>query len=152
QFYIGHQGRPGVNSYYMVMHVRQLFWTPDGWPLVSCQRYATEEETAVEESELAGDWELIIYTYQVVPGYADEQVNPGFSDAQVITLEAGGTLSGNLSGSWSYTAPWLTMNYDGHTAQLRVERGRDWEKEVESTVLLTGLNEQHVTLWAKKLE
>ncbi|WP_367392650.1 family 43 glycosylhydrolase [Lewinella sp. LCG006] len=150
-FYIGHQGRPGVNQFYMVMHLRQLFWTPDGWPLVSCQRYATEEESAVAEAELIGEWEQIIMDYQVVPGYADEQVSPNFNDSDIITLEEGGTISGGLGGSWSYTQPWLTINQGGRTQQLRVERGRDWENEEASTILFTGLDDQHVAVWGKKL-
>jgi arabinan endo-1,5-alpha-L-arabinosidase len=152
-FYIGHQGRPGVNRYFMVMHVRQLFWTPDGWPLASCQRFATEEETPVEESELVGNWEQINFSYQVVPGYANEQTSPGFSDSETIALEAGGTLSGATSGTWTYESPWLTIQYgNGTTATLRVERGRDWENEATSTILFTGLNNQQVTVWGKKVQ
>ncbi len=151
-FYIGHQGRPGVNSFYMVMHTRQLFWTEDGWPLVSCQRFATEEETPVEESELAGDWEQIVLNYNVVPGYANEQTNPDFSDAENITLEQGGTVSGATTGNWTYQSPWLTISYaNGTIAKLRVERGRDWENEITNTILFTGMNDQHVAVWGKKI-
>ncbi len=150
-YYIGHQGRPAVNSFYMVMHTRQLFWTEDGWPLVSSQRFATEDETPVEESELVGNWEQITFTYQVVPGYADEQTFPGFSDSENITLEQGGTVSGAMTGTWTYHSPWLTISYaNGTNAKLRVERGRDWENEVASTILFTGLNDQHVAVWGKK--
>jgi arabinan endo-1,5-alpha-L-arabinosidase len=152
-FYIGHQGRPGLNQFYMVMHVRQLFWTEDGWPLVSSQRFAAEEESMVEEAELIGDWEQIIYDYQVVPGYANEQLSPNFSISEMISLDAGGVISGAMSGNWSYDSPWLTLNYsDGTIAQVRVERGRDWEKEIASTILFTGLTDQKITAWGKKIE
>ncbi|MCB0847766.1 MAG: arabinan endo-1,5-alpha-L-arabinosidase, partial [Bacteroidetes bacterium] len=152
-FYIGHQGRPGVNSFYMVMHTRQMFWTPDGWPLVSSQRYATEEETPVEETELVGDWEWILFDYRIVPGYADEQVSADFQVSEMITLDQGGTINGDASSSWSYSAPWLSISYNGTTVQnLRVERGRDWENEVASTVLFTGLGDEGRPVWGKKLE
>ncbi len=150
QYYIGHQGRPGVNSFYMVMHVRQLFWTEDGWPLVSCQRYAGEEETPVAESELAGTWELIRFGYQVVPGYANEQTAPGFSDATIVQLDPSGTINGDAANTWTYQAPWLRVRYAGQDWNLRVERGRDWEKNVASTVLFTGLDAQGMTAWGKK--
>lgn len=151
RFYIGHQGRPGVNAYFMVMHLRQLFWTEDGWPLVSPQRYAAEAEETVAADDLAGEWEIIIFDYRVVPGFAEEQVSADYNDAQSVTLEADGTVSGALTGSWSYDAPWLTLEYGEERARLRVERGRDWENEVGSTLLFTGLNEQHTTLWGKKI-
>ncbi|THH36315.1 arabinan endo-1,5-alpha-L-arabinosidase [Neolewinella litorea] len=150
-FYMGHQGRPGVNSYFMVMHVRQLFWTEDGWPLVSSQRFATETETPVEAAELAGDWELIVFDYRVVPGYAEEQVAADFNDARDIQLGADGTVSGAVTGSWTYEAPWLNLDYENGRARVRVERGRDWENEVATTILFTGLNENHTTLWGKKI-
>ncbi|MCI4651649.1 glycoside hydrolase family 43 C-terminal domain-containing protein [Phaeodactylibacter sp.] len=150
---MGHQGRPGVNPFFMVMHVRQLFWTEDGWPLVSCQRYATEEETAVEEAELIGNWDQITYEYQIVPGFAEEQLSPNYIDSEPITLEEGGTISGSTGGTWSYSSPWLNLAYDnGTTARVRVERGRDWENEVPETVLFTGLNDQNITVWGKKLQ
>jgi arabinan endo-1,5-alpha-L-arabinosidase len=34
QFYIAHQGRPEVDRAFMVLHVRKLLWTADGWPVV----------------------------------------------------------------------------------------------------------------------
>lgn len=152
-FYIGHQGRPGVNHFYMVMHTRQIFWTADGWPLVSCQRYATEEETEVAEQELTGNWQYMDFDYNVVPGFAEEQISPNFVDSEAITLEQGGAISGTITGTWSYNSPWLTISPDGGTSvQLRVERGRDWENGVASTVLFTGYNSLGLPFWGKKVE
>ncbi len=152
-FYIGHQGRPGVNPFYMVMHTRQIFWTEDGWPLVSCQRFATEEETPVEEAEIAGEYERIFFDYEVVPGFAETQVSPNFRFSERISLNADGTISGSKMGNWTYSAPWLNVSYDdGTTEKLRIERGRDWENEVASTVLFTGLNDQQIAVWGKKLQ
>ncbi|WNH09210.1 arabinan endo-1,5-alpha-L-arabinosidase [Thalassobellus suaedae] len=33
QYYMAHQGRPGENSFFMVLHVRKMYWTEDGWYL-----------------------------------------------------------------------------------------------------------------------
>ncbi len=58
QYYMAHQGRPGVNSYFMDLHVRKMFWTSDGWPVVSPERYVFVQK--------ARDWErktnTIIFT------------------------------------------------------------------------------------------
>ena len=151
-FYMGHQGRPGVNSFYMVMHMRQMFWTPDGWPLVSSQRYATEEETPVAEEELAGDWEWIVFDYRVVPGYADEQISPDFQNSVAITIDPEGTINGDVSSSWTYESPWLTISYEGKIySELRIERGRDWENQEEATVLFTGLSDEGMAVWGKRI-
>ncbi|MGB3799719.1 MAG: arabinan endo-1,5-alpha-L-arabinosidase [Lewinella sp.] len=149
-FYIGHQGRPDVNPYYMVMHLRQLFWTEDGWPLVSPERYAAEAERPVGQAEIAGSWEIIRFDYEVVPGYAEEQVSPGYVSAEIVRLESDRSVTGGLSGTWSYSAPWLTLSADGNTWSTRVERGRDWENEIAETILLTGLQDNGYAVWGKK--
>ncbi|WP_421870382.1 arabinan endo-1,5-alpha-L-arabinosidase [Marinoscillum sp.] len=153
-FYLAHQGRPGADRFFMVLHVRQIHWTEDGWPMVSPERYAAEEETAVAESEIAGNWEQIILGYQVVPGYADEQTSPDFQIAQNLTINADGTLSGASTGTWTYSAPWLTFDLEGESApfKLKVERGRDWEKSVDETILYTGLNAEGTAFWGKKVD
>lgn len=153
-FYMAHQGRPGIDSYYMLQHVRQIHWTEDGWPMVSPERFAAEEETAVEESELTGTWEQIVMGYNVVPGYADEQTQPDFQEAQDISINADGTISGASVGSWTYSAPWLTFDLEGESSvfKLKVERGRDWENEVDETILFTGLNTGGIAYWGKKVE
>lgn len=72
QYYMAHQGRPGVNKYFMVMHVRKIYWTPEGWPVVSPQRFAGTEQASVGPQDLAGAWEQITLNSTVVAGYAAE--------------------------------------------------------------------------------
>lgn len=153
EFYMGHQGRPGIDSYYMLLHIRQIHWTEDGWPMVSPERYAAEEETAVDESEIAGDWEQIVMNYQVVPGYADEQTSPDFQQGLSIVIHSDGTVSGTSTGTWTYESPWLTFDLEGESApfKLKVERGRDWENEVDETILFTGLTTEGIAYWGKKI-
>lgn len=152
EFYMAHQGRPGVNQFYMVLHTRQVFWTTDGWPIVSAERFADEVETVVEESELLGTWEIIDFGYTVVPGFADTQTSPDFQRSKTVSIEAGGSITGELTGSWTYESPWLTLTIGEVTTQVLTERGRDWENEVASTVLFTGIKEDGLTLWGKKIQ
>ena len=105
EFFLAHQGRPGQNPFYMVLHVRQLHWTQEGWPLVSPQRYATEEETAVERDEIPGDWEQIVFAYHVVPGFAETQTVPDFQRSIAITIDENGTVNGNPDSSWNTMRP-----------------------------------------------
>ncbi len=153
-FYMAHQGRPGSNIYFMVLHTRQIHWTEDGWPMVSPQRFATEEEDPVEETELIGNWERIVFNYNVVPGFAETQINPDFQVATTITLDESGTINGESIHNWTYDAPWLTLSWnDGVTIEkVFVERGRDWENEIASTVLFTGFDQEYTTIWGKKIE
>ncbi|MCX2680466.1 arabinan endo-1,5-alpha-L-arabinosidase [Galbibacter sp. EGI 63066] len=152
QFYMSHQGRPGEDSFYMVLHVRKMHWTKDGWPIVSPERYAGVEQTDITNEDLIGNYEQIILGYNVVPGYDNEQTSPDFQTAINLELNADGSINGNSDNNWTYNAPWLTLAWaNGFTDKLHVERGRDWENQVESTILLSGLNNDGTAIWGKKI-
>lgn len=149
QYYIAHQGRPGVNFYYMVLHVRELFWTKDGWPIASPERYAATEQTAIAQSELAGTWERIALGYTVVPGYQAEQTSPNFQVAIDYTLAADGTVNNDPNTTWSYHAPWVQIKSGTTMDSVFVERGRDWENK-KATLIFSGLNSTGTAIWGKK--
>jgi arabinan endo-1,5-alpha-L-arabinosidase len=151
QYFMAHNARPSVNSYFMDLHVRKISWTADGWPVVSPERYANVAQTAVAATDLAGTWERIQLDYQVVPGYSAEQVSPDLQVASNITLSAGGAVSGSLTGTWTYTAPWLQIKWsNGNTDNVKVERERDWENKIATTLVFTGLNNKGTAVWGKK--
>jgi arabinan endo-1,5-alpha-L-arabinosidase len=150
QYYMAHQGRPGVNSYFMDLHIRKIFWTPDGWPVVSPERYAWEDNSTVAKDSITGNWEQIILGYTVMPGYGNEQTNPNFQIATNITIDATGTINGDAANTWTYTAPWLQLKWgNGFTDKVFVQKGRDWENK-KSTVIFTGLNNAGTAVWGKK--
>ncbi|WP_187261124.1 arabinan endo-1,5-alpha-L-arabinosidase [Pontibacter beigongshangensis] len=156
KYYIAHQGRPGGpgnERFYMVMHVREIVWTESGWPVVSPQRYAAVPQTpAITPADLAGEYEQIVLTQPVVPGYGNEQTNPGFSEAFATKLNANGTINEGGNNTWVYNAPWLELKWNGgqFTDKLHVSRGRDWENKVASTIVMTGLNGDGTAIWLKK--
>lgn len=152
QYYMAHQGRPGENSYFMNMHVRKMFWTEDGWPIVSPERYAGVAQTAITSEDLIGNYEQIILGYNVVPGYAQEQTSPDFQTSIALQLNADGSINGDSNNQWTYQAPWLTLTWGGNWVdKLHVERGRDWEKKIESTILFSGFNNAGTAIWGKKI-
>ncbi len=149
QYYIAHQGRPAINPAFMDLHVRKIFWTTDGWPVVSPERYAWEDNSTVPKDSLAGEWEQIILGYNVVPGFGNEQIYPDLQQSTTITLDAAGTINGNAANTWTYSAPWLQLNWsNGFTDKVFVQRGRDWENK-KSTYIFTGLNNAGTAIWGK---
>ncbi|AVR46222.1 arabinan endo-1,5-alpha-L-arabinosidase [Christiangramia fulva] len=153
QYFIAHQGRPGVDSYFMDLHVRKIHWTKDGWPVVSPERFADVEQSTISENDLVGTYEQIILGYSVVPGFADEQTSPDFQTSISLELNADGSINGDSANSWTYDAPWLTLNWgNGFTDKLYVEYGRDWENNIDRTILLTGLNNEGTAVWGKKID
>jgi arabinan endo-1,5-alpha-L-arabinosidase len=151
QYFMAHQGRPGVNSYFMDLHVRKISWTPDGWPVVSPERYANVAQTAIANADIAGTYEKITLGYHIVPGYGTEQTNPDFQVATTFKLDAAGTIDGSATDTWTYASPYITLKYaTGATYKLKVERERDWENKVASTLIFTGLDNTGTAVWGKK--
>lgn len=154
QYFIATQGRPDVDRAYMIMHVRKIFWTPEGWPLVSPERYANVPDDAVTKEQIAGDYEQIVLGYVTVPGYELEQRDPQYSGAGKTTLTADGKINGDANNTWSYTAPWLELRWAGglFVDKLRVSRERDWENKKKSTIIMTGFNGGGTAIWFKKMQ
>lgn len=151
QYYIAHQGRPGNQKFYMILHTRKLHWTEDGWPVVSPERYAWEPNITVNEQELLGSWERILFDYTIVPGYDKEQTDPDFQISKLLKINADKTIDSDKNSTWSYTAPWLTLKWsNGSIEKVFVQQGRDWENKKE-TLVFTGLNAVGKTVWGKKI-
>jgi arabinan endo-1,5-alpha-L-arabinosidase len=149
-YFFASQARPVVNAAFMNLHVRKIFWMENGWPVVSPQRYAYEDNSTVPRDSLTGAWEQIIFGYKIVPGYADEQTNPDLQTAVNLTFAADGTLNGDGGSKWTYSAPWLTLTWsNGFTDKVFVQRGRDWENK-KATVVFSGLNNSGTAIWGKK--
>jgi arabinan endo-1,5-alpha-L-arabinosidase len=150
QYFIAHQGRPEVDRAFMVLHVRKLFWTADGWPVASPERYAWEDNATVAHADLTGEWEQIILGYRVVPGYGNEQTSPDYQTSVSLTLSANGTMNGDANNKWTYSAPWLELKWaNGYTDKVFVQKGRDWENK-KNTVIFTGFNNEGTAIWGKK--
>lgn len=151
QYFMAHQARPGVNSFFMDLHVRKISWTTDGWPIVSPERYANVAQTAITAADVAGTYEKITLNYHVVPGYGTEQVSPDFQTAVDLKLDANGTINGNAGDKWTFTTPWITLTYsNGDTYKLKAERERDWENKIASTIIFTGLDKNGTAIWGKR--
>jgi arabinan endo-1,5-alpha-L-arabinosidase len=149
QYYMAHQGRPGVNKFFMDLHVRKIFWMENGWPVVSPERYAWENNATVSQDSIPGQWERIKFNYNVVPGFSNEQTSPDFQVSGNITIDADGTINSN-QGTWTYTAPWLQLNWNTATIEkVFVQKGRDWENK-KNTYVFSGLNEIGAAVWGKK--
>jgi len=152
QYYMAHQGRPCVDKYFMDLHVRKMFWTTDGWPVVSPQRYANVSQNSIAQTELAGEWEQIVLGYKVVPGYSAEQVSADLQVATTITLNADGKINGSAANAWTFNAPWLELKWNNgaYTDKVYVSRERDWENKKSTTLVFTGLNNVGTAIWGKK--
>jgi arabinan endo-1,5-alpha-L-arabinosidase len=147
EWFYASQGRlppdlPGINASNAVMmgHVRQIKWTPDGWPVVMPERYAAVPEGTIAESAFVGSWDVIPMTYQ----YRVMQV------AKKCTFAADKTISGGLTGTWAWDAGTRMLSING--VKYPVAEAWDWEAASRKrTITFAGHVNPTLMLWGKKL-
>lgn len=154
-FYMAHQGRPASEPGMMVLHLRRMFFTPDGWPVVSPERYAGVEPRMFSSRDLEGEWEVIRLTEpsDEIRVKADEilrshgnLLDTGWNNSRNVTLAKGG--------DWDFdrSTQLLSLGIDGDTiTNLVVHAGHDWERG-QDTVLFTGLDKDGRSVWGKRVK
>jgi len=162
RFFMMHQGRLSPGNQMMDLHVREIFWTKDGWPVVSPERYAGIPSTDLIASDFVGDWELILirdskYERQLHAGqilWGEGELQAGEVNVSVpYTFTADGKAEGEQSGKWSYSQTnGLSLQLGNEkTIQLIPHCGQDWENQ-QKTILFTGLEEHGYSVWGKRVK
>lgn len=141
-WFMMNQGRLASNSALMVMHLRELTWTDDGWPVAYPERYADIEQRDITTDSIAGTWERIV----IDPTGGGSTKN---RSTEMELLE-GGEIK-DASGSWNYDGDTLTITKDGNSTRLHIKYGWDWENDV-TTLIYTGLNDDGESVWGKQLK
>lgn len=147
QWFYSSQGRlppdiSGINASNAVMmgHVRKIYWTDNGWPVVAPERYANVPEYEITEEDLVGTWEEIRLGYQ----YQTMQTS------YTVMLHEDNSLGGELDGSWSFdeTSNILTIN----DTEFIVDNAWDWEASPRKTAITyAGLTSGGQSIWGKKI-
>ena len=159
-YYMAHQGRLSPQNMLMDLHVRRLFFTTQGWPSVSPERYAGEKlSNSIHREMLFGEWEII----RIHDSGARANLQAGqVSDSELLSSEVNHsfhinlTPSGNISlsmkGKWSYDNEQLTLELENEKiSHLVVFNGHDWENETR-TLLFTGIDENGCSVWGKRIK
>lgn len=93
KYFIVHHARGEKDRHWHYLHIRKIVWTEDGWPLVSPERYAGEEEQPVDPAIMSGTWEYI---------RMDKNENELLPSKSIRLLEDGSVESGSSKGFWRY--------------------------------------------------
>lgn len=162
RYFMAHQGRLSPSNQMMNLHLRQVFFTEDGWPVVSPQRYTGSEPQKFTAKDMVGEWEVIrvrepLYERRLEAGQIlwgeGELRSEEWNLSQVLPLQKDGLL-GEDKGNWEFSADRqsLQLTLEGDTVRnLIVFAGHDWENETE-TVLFTGLDSRGRSVWGKRIK
>ena len=162
QYFMAHQGRLSPHNQMMDLHLRQVFFTPDGWPVVSPERYTGCVSRKFSAEDMAGEWEVIriqepAYERRLQAGqilWGEGQLKEEeWNVSHLLSLEKNGNLGEN-KGNWELleAKQLLSLTLEGEIINnLIIFAGHDWENEKE-TVLFTGLDSCGRSIWGKRIK
>ena len=173
QYFMAHQGRLSPQNHLMVLHIRQLFFTPDGWPVASPERYAGTTPRSFSKADLAGEWEIVrvrepkherqLEAGQILWGEGELKEEESNLSTRFI-LRSDGSIAGQMydeawkivqmNGKWSFLKDkqLLMLHLDDEKLDnLIIFAGHDWENETE-TILFTGLDSRGRSVWGKRIK
>jgi len=162
RYFMFHQARLAPQNQLMTLHVREIFFNSDGWPVVSPERYTASEPQKFTSKDLAGEWEIIrireplhergLEAGQILPGQG-ELAEDECNISQHFTFDKNGAVNSE-GGKWSFnkSGQILTLTLGNETIkELLVFSGHDWENARE-TILFTGLDGSGRSVWGKKIK
>lgn len=161
RYFMLHQGRLSPGNQQMVLHVREVFFNSEGWPVVSPERFAGTQPRRFNAADLVGEWEVIriiepmherqLEAGQILWGEGELKNQEWNRSFRLRLLEDG---SAGLNGYWSFLTQNQTLKLtldEENINELLIFAGQDWENEKE-TVLFTGLDERGRTVWGKRIK
>ena len=159
RYFMAHQGRLSPQNQLMDLHVREVFFTVNGWPVVSPERYAGTAPRSFTKEDLAGEWEIIrlqepplersLEAGQILWGEGDLRNGEQALSARVV-LEADGSVG---DATWDFNVKKQLLTIKTATEDINnliIFAGHDWENETE-TILFTGLDAQGHSVWGKRI-
>jgi len=126
------------------MHLRKMFWTPDGWPVLNPECYAGEKTQPMERQWLVGEYERI----KLVPS-----VPQGVLNSVPMKLEENGDFRCcSVKGRWEMIDDTtVSISYANVVETCKLTPAWDWELN-EPTIAITGKDQFGVAVWAKKIK
>lgn len=91
-FLFFHTRFPGRGEQHEI-RVHEMFVNEDGWPVVSPLRYAPLAKSEVTAADAQGSYEYVSH---------GKDISATVKNAQAVRLEAGGAVSGAVTGSWTH--------------------------------------------------
>ncbi len=161
-YFMVHQGRLSPQNQLMVLHVRQVFFTPDGWPVVSPERYTGTPSVKFKTADLIGEWEIIrifepqyerqLEAGQILWGEGELKKEEWNLSSHLTFANKGNTNEKNSKWKFSESKQLLNLTLNGEKIKnLIIFAGHDWENETE-TVLFTGLDSRGRSVWGKRVK
>jgi arabinan endo-1,5-alpha-L-arabinosidase len=159
RYFMFHQGRLAPDNLMIVLHVREMFWNSDGWPVVSPERYAAMPERKIKNRDVIGPWEMItlnevkdtVVLWQGQIPYGGWHYDTTlFDNPVVISFREGGSMENWPGHTWKLNNDRLWIENSEGSTEFIVSNGWDWERK-KQTLTASGINPKGIGVWVKKL-
>ena len=138
------------------VRVHQLIMNQDGWPVATPYEYVPGEEISTvghTKAAVTGEYEFIFHQLNqyIVADQSTSGTNAEVEYSQNIVLNADGTVTGDISGTWTMQdgSPEMTLTYGGVTykGSFIVQADESAEMVQKMTFTATGNN---TCIWGSK--
>jgi len=136
-YFVCHHVREPVNKHVHYVHIRKILWSDEGWPLVSPERFAGEDEREIKDPDLQGTWEFI----RMDPNNHEQDLA-----YQVVLTEPKDRPHVMLKPMKNS----VTVHLGDDVLDGKVNAGWDWERWCE-TIVFAGYNHEGVVTIGKKI-
>ena len=159
KYFMFHQGRLAPDNLMMVLHVREIFWNSDGWPVVSPERYAAMPEHRISSGDISGPWEMItlnevedtVVLWQGQIPYGGWHYDTTmFNNPVAVRFLEGGSMENQPGTTWKFDDGRLLIENQEGITELMVSNAWDWERK-KQTLTATGINPGGIGIWGKKM-
>jgi len=125
------------------MHIYQMFFTEDGWPVLNPMRYAGEKRQKVERQDVIGHYDRIRLAPAMPQGVA--------SSVYLKLAENGRAECCSMIGEWKMSGPdTIEIVYGPIVEKLIVCPAWNWEA-MKPALCLTGTDSKGVCVWAMRV-
>ena len=135
----------------MMGHVRKIYWTSTGWPVVSPERYADVEQAPITRDDLVGNWEFIDMSYSYGKQKTSSELVVKASSVSANRVSLSGALTGTAAFDSDNNRLNVTLS-SGTKIELCLGRELDWESSPrKATIVCGGYTANGTkTYWGKK--
>ncbi len=145
--YLVYHTRFNGGSEWHQVRVHQQFLNADGWPVTAVYEYLGDNISGnYADSELVGHYEFVNH------GSTAVAYNAGMLTTQNIVLNSNGTITGDVTGTWSHTAGtyYCTMLIDGVTYKGVFFKQKDESASHNTVMTFSAIGDNNQSIWGSQ--
>lgn len=139
------------NNEFHEVRVHQMFVNSDGWLVAAPYEYLGEtiSSSGYSKSSVTGTYEFLVQNPNQT--YNDAATSGGYTveKSTSIVLNADGTVTGSITGTWSMTngTPYMTLTYNGVTYKGVFLKQYDESSSRKELMTFTAVGSNNVCIW-----